>query len=626
MDQRAGSASHGDEARPPRLEDFELRGLLGAGGSASVFAALDRRDGTHVALKLLDAEAAHHPDRRAALLREAELAASVRHPGAIRVVASGASAPNGRQPRAWIAMELVRGVSLGDRVRKRGPLAPPEALALAERLLEVLDAAHRAGVVHRDVTPTNVMLGADPASALGVGDVRLIDFGLAAEPGAAAVEGGTGVLGNPFYLSPEHARGLPVHESGDLYQLGGVLHFALTGAPPFPGEDRVAVMRAHVSAAATPPSLLVPGLPRDVDALVLRALRKDPSARFGSAHEMLSAVAAARARLEQLGEQYRAGAAGAPGGAPDGAPAGTPGGSPIAATVLPSVHESVTDRLPIIAPSAPRGGARSTAGRERRQPRPRDDRGARAGARRGALPLGIAGLAVFAAALGLAVATTLQSGIAPGIASSSRTPVASPPPAAAAPRAGAPVVVPPRDRTREAAPVTMPAVLGLSLAEARARIEKRGLRIGEVTRDPSPRAADTVLASSETDGAELARGSEVRVTVASGSNRIPSVAGMTGQQARTALLSAGFIAVLSETPAPGERGPGGGEPGTGSPEPNAPQPGGETPPAPDWSDLVDHTTPGAGTLAPLGSTITLVTRAGTQPDPVPPAGSPQPAG
>jgi len=140
-----------------------------------------------------------------------------------------------------------------------------------------------------------------------------------------------------------------------------------------------------------------------------------------------------------------------------------------------------------------------------------------------------------------------------------------------------------------------------------------------------------VLASSEDDGAELARGSEVRLTVASGANWIPSVAGMTGQQARAALLDAGFLAALAETPAPtggGTGGPGTGDPGSGTPtpEPGSPQPGtGETPPAPDWSDLIHHTTPEAGVLAPLGSTITLVARARTQPDPAPPGAAPPPA-
>ncbi|MBN9612401.1 MAG: PASTA domain-containing protein, partial [Actinobacteria bacterium] len=175
--------------------------------------------------------------------------------------------------------------------------------------------------------------------------------------------------------------------------------------------------------------------------------------------------------------------------------------------------------------------------------------------------------------------------------------------------------------------VTMPAVLGLSLEEARAHLEKQGLRVGEISSSPSPRAADTVLAGSENEGTELARDSEVSLTVASGANRIPDVAGMTGQQARSALLNAGFIAVLSETPAPADGATGepdnGSDSGTGV---GTAEPGGEeAQPAPEWSDLIHHSTPSAGTVIPLGSTITLVARPRAPTDPAPPGGTPPPA-
>ena len=611
----AGRTPHAGAESPIRIDRFVLHDLLGVGGSASVYSATDLRDGARVALKVLSVESAGHADRRAAFLREAEAAAAVAHPGAIRVLSSGEGDPGGTPTRPWIAMELLTGATLSTRVRDRGPLSPADALVLAAGLLRVLEAAHRAGVVHRDVTPANVMLGADPHEAVEPASVRLIDFGLAAAPGERAVDGELDVLGNPHYLSPEHARGLPVREAGDLYQLGGLLHFALTGAPPFLGDEPLATMRAHVSAEPTPPSLLAPGLPEELDAVVLRALQKDPAARFASAAEMLLAVEHARAALRRVRATSFVDAA--------------PDAARIHLAEAPIIHESVTDRLPILRPPAPRTRAQRVEDRKQARIRARREEPGRT--RRGGVPLGIAGVAVFAAALGLAATATLQSGIAPGIASSSRTPAAPPRPAATAPPSDVPTLPAPNEPAAPAARVVMPAVVGLSLADARERLEELGLRIGGIAKDPSARAADTVLASSEDDGAELARGSEVRLTVASGANWIPSVAGMTGQQARAALLDAGFLAALAETPAPtggGTGGPGTGDPGSGTPtpEPGSPQPGtGETPPAPDWSDLIHHTTPEAGVLAPLGSTITLVARARTQPDPAPPGAAPPPA-
>ncbi|MBN9613801.1 MAG: protein kinase, partial [Actinobacteria bacterium] len=172
MERRAGTALRASTAVAHRVGDFELTDVLGTGGSASVYAATDLRDGTRVALKILDVEAARHADHRTAFLREAALAAAVRHPGAIRIHESGESAPSDTPPRAWIAMELLPGTTLGAHVREHGPLTPTDALALAATLLEVLRASHRAGGVHRDVTPANVMLGADPATRLDPAGVR----------------------------------------------------------------------------------------------------------------------------------------------------------------------------------------------------------------------------------------------------------------------------------------------------------------------------------------------------------------------------------------------------------------------------------------------------------------------
>ncbi|MFC7765215.1 serine/threonine-protein kinase [Leucobacter soli] len=296
-----------DAAALPQVEGFELLRLLGRGGTARVFAAQDLRTGGMLAVKLLHAHLAESPEERSAFLREADILAALHHPGIVRWVGqqtnprNASIAPSASTSQSsWIATDLVPGRSLGALVRDRGPLDPGDALMAVDAVLDALEAVHLAGFVHRDVTPANVMADVTPGTPLARESVRLIDFGIAGASGEPALGHDVGVLGNPLYLSPEQARGEPVTDRGDLYQVGGLLHFLLTGLPPFLRDSPLETRDAHVGAAPTQPSLLRPGLPSQLDALVLRALQKDPAHRFASAADMRAAVQRASPRIRRV--------------------------------------------------------------------------------------------------------------------------------------------------------------------------------------------------------------------------------------------------------------------------------------------------------------------------------------
>ncbi|WP_291037602.1 PASTA domain-containing protein [Herbiconiux sp.] len=307
---------------------YRLVELLGTGGSASVFRALDTETGGAVALKILHPHLSRSDAARTAFFREARAAEPLRHPNIVRVLGMGVHETGG-DPQAWIALEHAAGTTLAEEVERDGPLTLTDALALADGVLSALDHAHAAGLAHRDVSPSNIIIARDRRGALRPSGVRLVDFGLADAAGRPAVgrdllrtpdpvaaiapdsapeaaltpatepppDAAPGVLGNVNYLSPEQARGDPVDGRGDLYQLGAVLHLALVGTPPFVRADARSTMLAHLQAPPPVISVVRPGTPRAVDRLVVRALLKDPTTRFQSAAEMQVAVRAARQHL-----------------------------------------------------------------------------------------------------------------------------------------------------------------------------------------------------------------------------------------------------------------------------------------------------------------------------------------
>jgi eukaryotic-like serine/threonine-protein kinase len=261
---------------------YRLGERLAAGGMGSVYRAVDETLGRQVAVKALRRELADDPTFLERFRREARAAAALSHPGVAAIYDYGEV-----DGQPFIVMELVEGENLAERLAAGGPLPWQEAFAIGEQVAAALAAAHAHGLVHRDVKPANIMLGRD-------GRAKVTDFGIAQAAQAATLTRSGMVLGSANYVAPEQAKGGHVGPAADLYSLGCVLFEAVTGETPYHGGNAVAIATQHVSAPVPDPRELRPDLPAQAATLIVRALRKQPDARFPSAAAMAAALAAAR--------------------------------------------------------------------------------------------------------------------------------------------------------------------------------------------------------------------------------------------------------------------------------------------------------------------------------------------
>jgi serine/threonine protein kinase len=261
--------------------------------------------------------------------REARAAAGVAHPGVAGVYDYGEL---GGEP--FMVMELVEGETLAERIAARGRLPWPEALAIGEQVARALAAAGAHGVVHRDVKPANILLGAD-------GRAKVTDFGIAKAAASATLTGTGMVLGSANYVAPEQAQGNGVGPAADQYSLGCVLFEAVTGEPPYHGGSAVAIATQHVSAPVPDPRDRRPDLPAAVGELIRRAMAKSPGARFASAAAMADALAAAAVPGHGPPATWE------PGPRPLGPPEGD--SSPPGTEVLAAVHRFRRPRWPLLA-------------------------------------------------------------------------------------------------------------------------------------------------------------------------------------------------------------------------------------------------------------------------------------
>lgn len=270
---------------------YELGPLIGRGGMSDVHLAVDAKLGRRVAVKLLKSALASDPVFRSRFRHEAQAAARMAHPTIVRVFDAGEEIvrePGGGETVVpYIVMEHVEGRLLKDIIAD-GPLAVAEAARIAEGILTALEYSHRAGVVHRDIKPGNVMVTSS-------GQVKVMDFGIARaiSDSAATVAQTSSILGTAQYFSPEQARGETVDARTDLYASGVVLFEMLTGRAPFQGESAVAVAYQHVSEAPPTPSSINPHVSPAMDAVVLHAMAKDRFERFQTASEFRDDVSAA---------------------------------------------------------------------------------------------------------------------------------------------------------------------------------------------------------------------------------------------------------------------------------------------------------------------------------------------
>jgi eukaryotic-like serine/threonine-protein kinase len=312
---------------------YLLSGLLGVGGMAEVFLAHDRMLGRDTALKVLMEHYAKDERFVWRFRREAQSAAALNHPNVVQIYDQG-RAEDGRY---YIAMEHVPGGSLEDLILRRGPLGPSEAARLASQVAQALHAAHRRGIVHRDIKPQNVLL--DEA-----GNAKVADFGIALAVSRTSTSGTNLLFGTPCYMSPEQAMGERVGPESDLYSLGVVLYEMLTGTVPFTAEGALATAMKHVIEPPLPPRKRNASVPEAMDALVMGLLTKDPEDRYPNAAQLIEDLQHSR---EGLPPTF-AGAAGYPEtlGEPRSAPPSVLAGS---ARSKPRRRRSVGIRLVALA-------------------------------------------------------------------------------------------------------------------------------------------------------------------------------------------------------------------------------------------------------------------------------------
>ncbi|HXN38024.1 MAG TPA: Stk1 family PASTA domain-containing Ser/Thr kinase [Solirubrobacteraceae bacterium] len=515
---------------------YRVISRLGSGGMADVYLAQDQLLGRQVAVKVLHHHFAEDHEFVERFRREASSAAALSHPNIVGIFDRGEW--NGTY---YIAMEYVAGRSLKAIVREQGPLDPTTAIDIVVQILRAARFAHRRGVIHRDLKPHNVILDEE-------GRARVTDFGIA-RAGASDMTLTGSIMGTAQYLSPEQAQGHMVSETSDLYSIGVILYELLTGVVPFEGETAVAIAFKQVSADPRPPSERNPALAPSLDAVVLRALAKDPAARYADAEELIVALEHERSAL---GAYTAAHAVVVPDGHVHHAPA-----PPAAGGLLLAPAELGDD----YAPPAPRGDRR----------------------RRRALLWGL-GAVVLAAAVVLAVlltqpsssvsvpnvvgqseqaagATLRQAGLSPvaSLASNAAVPsglvVSQSPQAGDDAKKGARVSIVVSQGPASAALVD---VDGQSAAQAGALLRKAGFKPTTKGQASATIKAGLVIATEPPAGTELQVGSEVTLLVSSGPApvRVPDVVGQS-QTAAEATLSNAELSVgtvnkqVSSTQAPG---------------------------------------------------------------------------
>jgi len=268
---------------------YQLTRVVGSGGMATIYAAIDLRLDRQVAVKIMHSHLAQDEQFVSRFIREAKAAASLSHPNIVAVLDQGWN--QGGAPCVFIVMELIEGATLRDYLIEQGSLSPERALSIITPVAGALAAAHKLGIVHRDIKPENILVSKE-------GRIKIADFGLArgALLGNTMTAESSVILGSVSYLSPEQVQRGVADARSDIYSLGIVLFEILTGQKPYQGEDPVQVAIKHVNERVPAPSTLKPGLSIEIDQLVLSATDIDPDKRPRDAVVMLE-------KLRELSEK-----------------------------------------------------------------------------------------------------------------------------------------------------------------------------------------------------------------------------------------------------------------------------------------------------------------------------------
>jgi serine/threonine-protein kinase len=511
---------------------YEVQGELGRGGMARVYRGTDTVLGRPVAVKVLSAQYADDANFVTRFRREAQAAARLNHPNLVQVYDTGSD-----DGVHYIVMEYVDAKTVAD-LLSGGRIMPDRAVELAETVCDALAVAHTHGVIHRDVKPANIMVTRD-------GQVKVTDFGIARVTSNETVAQTAAVLGTASYLSPEQAQGGPIDQRSDLYSLGCVLFEMLTGRAPFTADNPVAVASKHVLEDAPPPSRLNPDVAPQLDAVVMRALSKNPDDRYQDAEEMRADLERARQGMPVAatpllpdappttrvihGAQAQPTLVSRPGEAPAG-PAPEPGKTPgwlialivflvlaglgvllwLFARNLRASNETQQVRVPNVI-GLTRNAAQSTISDHRLNP----------------------------------VVETTPSDKPPG------TVIEQKPVGGSLAERGSEVTITVAKAPKQ---IEMPSVVGQTIVEATATLQDAGLNLGKVSEQGSSEAVGTVISQNPVAESQVDKGTRVDVVVAIAPASPPPtdilITDHTCQSlsaAKNELERAGFDVVIAET-------------------------------------------------------------------------------
>ncbi|OBG66376.1 serine/threonine protein kinase PknE [Mycobacterium sp. E3339] len=312
---------------------YRLRRLIGRGGMGDVYEAEDTVRERTVALKLMSQTLSNDPVFRSRMQREARTAGRLQEPHVVPIHDFGEI-----DGQLYVDMRLIDGKDLASMLSRYGPLAPPRAVAIVRQIGSALDAAHAAGVLHRDVKPENILVSGEDFA-------YLVDFGIASATADEKLTQIGTTVGTVKYMAPERFSDSEVTQRADIYALACVLYECLTGSPPYTG-DQISVMGAHLHQAIPKPSAARPGIPAAFDGVIARGMAKDPADRYATCGDLSSAAYAALAEPDQdratdilqRSQVARVPAAPAeqrPSGAPQAPPAYAPSSGPMWAPTPP---------------------------------------------------------------------------------------------------------------------------------------------------------------------------------------------------------------------------------------------------------------------------------------------------
>jgi eukaryotic-like serine/threonine-protein kinase len=510
---------------------YEVIESAGTGGMAEVYRARDQLLGREVAVKVLSRRLAGDRAFVERFRREAQAVANLSHPNIVSLFDFGAE-----DATYFIVMEFIDGRPLEQVIRDSGPLMPERAAEIAADVAAALERAHAAGLIHRDIKPSNVMI-------TNAGNTKVTDFGIVRALSASEEQTMTQtgmVIGTAAYLSPEQAQGKPLDGRSDVYSLGVVLYEMLTGETPFSGETPLSIAYKHVREHAAVPSSVNPDVPPELDAIVMKAMAKNPENRYATAGEM-------RADLQRFSS-----------------------GRPVYATPVLGAEETTV--------VTPVGGGTEVLTETEYQPEPQEP------GKRGALPYVLGALLILALFGGLAylLANSLLGGEAAGPprvrvpdvvgdnvndardrleevrldpsvklrpSNAPEDEVINQDPAAGARiRRGGEVLLTVSSGPRQ---VSVPEITGQSVDEAAATLEDVGLELGEQTQETSDDFEEgTISAQSPSAGSEVDKGSAVDVVVSTGAEvaTVPFVEGQSEEEATANIEAAGLIPEVTREP------------------------------------------------------------------------------